>query len=146
MLPGTDIPVPGGGVPYLPGEPGHLFRGHGHRRVVVRDDLAVQDGLLGYGLTQSRCVDEPVLDPVTLGDDGHDGEDVPVGIDIGTLFRLEADGVRQGLVTGHLVRGYIDEADRLRGRDDRCDLVVYGEQLQSRSGLLSSEQVTGSDA
>ena len=140
MLPGTDVPVFGRGVPDPPGEPGHLLRGHGYRRVVVRQHLRLEDGLLRHGFVHPGRVDEPILDAIALGDDGDDGEDVAVCIDVGALLRLEAERVRERLVTGHLTRRDVHETDGLRRRDNRRDLVVDGEQLKPRGRLLSPEQ------
>ena len=107
--------------------------------VVVRYGLGQEDRLVGHGLMRTRRVDERVLHPVTLGDDGDDGEDVAVLVDFGSLLGLETDGIGKGLVTGHLVRGDVHETHRLRGGDDGGDLVVHGQQFHLPDGLLSPQ-------
>ena len=133
MPPGAYVPVSGRGFPDPAGEARHLLGRHRYRRIVVRGDLRKQDGLLSDGLLQARSIDEGILDPVPLRDDRHDGEDVPVGIDV---LGLEADRIAERLVPGHLVRRDVHETDRLGCRDHRSDLVVDGEQFEFPRGVL----------
>ena len=95
-------------------------------------------------ITIDDCV--AVNDAVLAAFDRDEGEDVAVGIDIGTFLRLEAERVGQWLVTRDLARGDVHETDGLRRRDNRRDLVVDGEQLKPGGRLLGTEQGSRSDA
>ena len=88
---------------------------------------------VGDSLGHPRGVDESVLHAVALRHYGDDGEHVAVGV--ASLLGFEAHGVLDGLVTSYLVGGDVDEAHRLRGRDDRGNLLVDGDKLQFLVGV-----------
>ena len=92
-------------------------------------NLLVTDGFL-----RLRCVYKRILYTVALRDDRHHSQHIAVLMV--PRRRLEPDDVVKRLVASHAVRGNVNEADRLRRRNKRGDILIDRQLLHIPEAFL----------